>query len=71
MLMCMPSGEKKRQWQIAAERLYGQVKKSYRRCKVAQVERRMCCGAWEAFQVRLHALGVSRAQHPLRWNGSM
>jgi IS1 family transposase len=53
-------GEKKRHWQVAAELLYGQVKKSYRRRKLAKVERRMRWGTWEAFQARLKTLGVSR-----------
>jgi IS1 family transposase len=53
-------GEKRRQWQVAAELLYGQVQKSYRRRKLAKVERRMRCGTWEAFHAKLKALGVSR-----------
>jgi IS1 family transposase len=54
------AGEKKRQWQVAVELLYGQVKKSYRRRKLAKVERRMRWGTWEAFQAKLKELGVSR-----------
>jgi IS1 family transposase len=54
------AGEKKRQWHIAAELLYGQVKKSYHRRKLAMVERRMRWGTWEAFQAKLKVLGVSR-----------
>jgi IS1 family transposase/transposase-like protein len=54
------AGEKKRQWQVAAELLYGQVKKRYRRRKLARVERRMRWGTWEAFQAKVLAPGVSR-----------
>jgi IS1 family transposase len=53
------AGEKKRQWQVAAELLYGQVKKSYRRRKLVQVERRMRWGTLEAFTAKLKAQGVS------------
>lgn len=54
------AGEKKRQWQVAAELLYGQVKKSYRRRKLTKVERRIRWGSREAFQAKLQALGLSR-----------
>jgi hypothetical protein len=54
------AGVKRRQWQVATELLYGQVKKSYRRRQLAKIERRMRWGTKEAFQVRLQELGVSR-----------
>jgi hypothetical protein len=54
------AGEKRRQWQVAAPLLYGQVKKSDRRRKLAKVEQRMRWGTLEAFRKRLQELGVSR-----------
>ena len=52
-------GEKKRQWPVAVDLLYGQVKKSYRRRKLAKVERRMRRGTREAFKAKPHAPGLS------------
>ncbi len=54
------AGEKKRQWQVAAELLYGQVKKTYRRRKLVKVERRMRWGTLAAFQAKLKEQGLSR-----------
>ena len=53
-------GERKRQWQVAVDLLHGQVKKSYRRRKLAKVERRMRWGTLEAFQAKLKEQELSR-----------
>ncbi len=53
------TGRVKRQWVVAAELLYGQVKKSHRRRKLARVERRMRWGSLETFQAKLTAQGLS------------
>lgn len=49
----------KPKWQVALELLYGQVKKSYRRRKLAQVERRMQLGKREDLQAALQRLGFT------------
>ncbi len=54
------AAERKRQWRVAAELVYDQVKKSYRRRQLAKVERRMRWGMLEMFQAKLQALGMSR-----------
>ena len=54
------AGEKKREWQVKAELLYAQLKKSYRRRKLVKVERRMRWGNWEVFNAKLKELGVGR-----------
>jgi IS1 family transposase len=48
---------KKREWQVAARLLYGQLIKSYRRRKLARVERVMRWGTLEALQTKLRDLG--------------
>jgi IS1 family transposase len=54
------AGETKRQWQVAAQLVYGQVKKSYRRRQLARVKRRMRWRTWGAFLAKLKELGVIR-----------
>lgn len=54
------AGTKKRQWQVQAELLYGQLKKSYRRRKLVKTERRMRWGTLAAFQANLKAEGRSQ-----------
>ena len=49
----------KLRWQVALDLLYGQVKKSYRRCRPARVERRMCLGELARLTDRLKTLGFS------------
>ena len=49
----------KPKWQVALELLYGQVKKSYRRRKLAKVERRMHLGQREDLQQALQQLGFT------------
>ena len=49
----------KRQWQVALDLLYSQVKQSYRRRRLARVERRMRLGDRAHRTERLKALGVS------------
>jgi len=46
-------------WQVALDLLYGQVKKSYRRRRLARVERRMRLGDLAHLTDRLKALGFS------------
>ncbi len=53
------ASQKKRQWQVNAELLYGQLKKSSRRRKLVQVERRMRWGTRDAFQAKLKEQGLS------------
>jgi IS1 family transposase len=49
----------KTRWQVALDLLYGQVKKSYRRRRLARVERRMRLGDLAHLTDRLKALGFS------------
>lgn len=49
----------KTRWQVALDLLYGQVKKSYRRRKLALVERRMRLGELSRLTDRLKSLGFS------------
>jgi len=49
----------KLRWQVALDLLYGQVKKSYRRRRLARVERRMRWGDLAHLTDRLKALGFS------------
>lgn len=48
---------KKREWQVAATLLYGQLIKSYRRRKLTRVERVMRWGTLEALHIKLRGLG--------------
>jgi len=52
-------GHRKRQWQLAAGLLYGQVKKTYRRRKVVRITRVMRCGTLAALGAALRTLGLS------------
>ncbi len=52
-------GRKVRQWQVAAELIYGQVKKSYRRRKLVRVTRVMRLGTGAALTVALQGLGLT------------
>lgn len=49
----------KPKWQVALELLYGQVRKSYRRRKLARVERRMQIGQLKDLQAALQQLGFT------------
>ena len=53
------SGRRARQWQVATELIYGQVKKTYRRRKVVRVTHVMRCGTRAALRVALMGLGLS------------
>ncbi len=52
-------GRKVRQWQVAVGLIYGQVKKSYRRRKLARVTPVMRLGTEAALQVAFQGLGYS------------
>jgi IS1 family transposase/transposase-like protein len=52
-------GRKVRQWQVAAELIYGQVKKSYHRRKLVRVTRVMRLGTVAALTVALQGLGLT------------
>jgi IS1 family transposase len=52
-------GRKARQWQVAADLIYGQVKKSYRRRKLMRVTHVMRLGTSSALKVALQGLGFS------------
>jgi IS1 family transposase len=52
-------GRRTRQWQVAAELLYGQVKKQYRRRRLVRVTYVMRCGTRMVLQATLQALGLS------------
>ncbi len=54
-----PEGGRKRAWQLAADLVYGQVKKSQRRRRLVKVERVMLWGGFEALARRLKAAGLS------------
>jgi hypothetical protein len=47
-----------RQWQVAAELIYGQVKKSYRRRKLVRVTHVMRLGTEDADPRRLTGIGL-------------
>jgi transposase-like protein/IS1 family transposase len=52
-------GRRGRQWQVAAELIYGQVKKNYRRRKLVRVTHVMRLGTEAALKVALLGLGLS------------
>jgi IS1 family transposase len=52
-------GRHRRQWQVAAGLIYGQVKKSYRRRKLVRVTHVMRLGTEDALKVALQRLGYS------------
>jgi len=52
-------GRKVRQWQVAEELIYGQVKKSYRRRKLVRVIHVMRLGTGAALKIALQGLGLS------------
>jgi IS1 family transposase len=52
-------GRKVFQWQVAAELIYGQVKKSYQRRKLVRVSHVMRLGTSKALQFALQGLGFS------------
>jgi hypothetical protein len=52
-------GRQGRQWQVAAELIYGQVKKIYQRRKLVRVKQVMRLGTQTALQVTLQGLGFS------------
>jgi IS1 family transposase len=52
-------GRKVLRWQVAAELIYGQVKKSYRRRKLVRVSQVMRLGTEDALKVVLQGLGHS------------
>jgi len=52
-------GRKARQWQVAAELIYGQVKKSYQRRKLVRVTHVMRLGTSAALKATLQGLGLS------------
>src|SRR5881227_1629235 len=52
-------GRNVRQWQVAAELIYGQVKKSYRRRKLVRVTHVMRLGTEPALKAVLQGLGLS------------
>src|SRR5215470_9401708 len=52
-------GRKALRWQVAKELIYGQVKKSYRRRKLARVTPVMRLGTEDALKVALQGLGFS------------
>ena len=52
-------GNHKRVWQIAADFIYGQVKKVQRRRRLIKVELQMLWGEWTQLRTRLKAAGLS------------
>ncbi len=54
-----PGGSGKRAWQIAADFVYGQVKKVQRRRRLIKVELQMLWGEWGQLRTRLKAAGVT------------
>ena len=52
-------GQRARQWQVAAELIYGQVKKVYRQRKIVRVTHVMRCGTRAALRIVLMGLGLS------------
>ena len=54
-----PEGGRKRIWQLAADFIYGQVKKLPRRRRLVKVERVMLCGSFDVLASRMRAVGLS------------
>ena len=54
-----PAGSRKRVWQIAADFIYGQVKKLQRRRRLVKVELHMLWGEWSLLRNRLKAAGLT------------
>jgi IS1 family transposase len=54
-----PPGSRKRVWQIAADFIYGQVKKVQRRRRLIKVELQMLWGEWSLLRSRLKAAGLT------------
>jgi hypothetical protein len=52
-------GRRARRWQVAAELIYGQVKKRYRRRRLVWVSYMLRCGTREALRSALCGLGLS------------
>ena len=52
-------GRRKRQWQVAAGLIYGQVKKRYQRRRLVRVTPVMRCGTRATLQMALMSLGLS------------
>jgi IS1 family transposase len=52
-------GRRRRQWQVAAGLVYGQVKKTYRRRKLVRVTQLMRCGTGVELSAALRQLGLS------------
>jgi IS1 family transposase len=52
-------GRRKRQWQVAAGLIYGQVKKRYQRRRLVRVTSVMRCGTRATLQMTLTGLGLS------------
>jgi IS1 family transposase len=59
LLVVGRQGRKARQWQVAKELIYGQVKKSYRRRKLARVTPVMRLGTEGALKAALQEIGFS------------
>ena len=55
----VPEGGRQRGWQLAADFIYGQVKKLQRRRRLVKVERVMLCGNFDVLARRLKAAGLS------------
>ena len=55
----LPAGGRKRIWRLAADFIYGQVKKLQRRRRLVKVERVMRWGNVEVLAQRLKAAGLS------------
>jgi IS1 family transposase len=54
-----PPGSRKRVWQIAADFIYGQVKKIQRRRRLIKVELQILWGEWRLLRSRLKAAGLT------------
>ncbi len=50
-------GRRKAQWQVAAELIYGQVRKVYRRRRLVRVSYQMLLGTRDELKVALQKLG--------------
>ena len=48
-------------WQVAAELIYGQVKKTYHRRKLVRVTSLMRCGSYQALRASVQGAGLSGA----------
>ena len=64
-----PPDSRKPVWHLAADFIYGQVKKIQRRRRLIKVERLMLWGEWHLLRSRLKAVGLTGRLNQIERNG--